>query len=219
MPERAPTRLSQDAADRDGRMGPSRSGPAPSPNECGDVAAAWAAHGCAVRRDSARRPAGSAERPRCVRPGSLARMTLIAGLPGSNSGRPACGKSSAVTPGSATRIHTSACKAPRPRSNSVAWRSCSRRACASGPSAVSTVRPFMAQSACGRHNETRWLQLSRVVDSDANSRTSARGSIRMPPRAVTAVMQASPCNRVTGSSAQRMNSAIAPNVPKLQFVS
>jgi hypothetical protein len=51
-------------------------------------------------------------------------------------------------------------------------------------------------------------------------RKCSRGSIRMPPRAVTAAAtRASPFDRATGSSASRMNSAIAPNVPKLQFVS
>ena len=202
-----------------------RRGRAPSPNGCVDAGAAGEARACAAPRDSAvgRRdrlkdldPSGAGANTRC---GLLARMTLIAGLPGSNKGRPACDNRSAVTFGAATRIHTSTCRAPRPRSNSMACRSSSRNACMSGPSAVSIVRPFMAQPACGRHNETRWLQLSRVVDSDANNRMCSRGSIRMPPRAVTAATRASPFERATASCASRSNSAIAPNVPKLQFAS
>ena len=64
----------------------------------------------------------------------------------------------------------------------------------------------------------RWFQLSRVVLSEANSRTPLGGSMRIPPRPVTAARTASLRDRVSGSSTSRVNSAIAPNVPKLQFV-
>src|SRR5262249_50041699 len=64
----------------------------------------------------------------------------------------------------------------------------------------------------------RWFQLSRVVLSEANSRTPLPGSMRIPPRSVMAARATLLCDRVSGSSASRANSAIAPNVPRLQFV-
>src|SRR5205085_9700989 len=61
-------------------------------------------------------------------------------------------------------------------------------------------------------------QLSRVVDSEANRRRSSRGSIRTPPRAVTAENDLLPFVMATGSSGSRMNSAIPPKVPRLHCV-
>ena len=89
----------------------------------------------------------------------------------------------ATTSGSAMRTQRSACKAPMPRSNRMPLRSSSRNACVSGPSSVRTARWFMAHWSSRRHNAMRWAQLSRVVDSEANSRKSPRGSMRTPPRA------------------------------------
>jgi hypothetical protein len=132
--------------------------------------------------------------------------------------RPACDRSSAATLASATRTQTSTCKAPRPRSNSVASRCCSRSASLSAPTSVSAVRWFIAHWRSGRHNAMRWFQLSRVVLSEANSRTPLPGSMRIPPRPVMTARATSLRDRVSGSSASRANSAIAPNVPKLQFV-
>ena len=66
-----------------------------------------------------------------------------------------------------------------------ASRSCARSAPRSGPSSVSTARRFIALSASGRQNATRWLQLCVVIVSNATGRRSGRASSRMPPRGVT----------------------------------
>ena len=64
----------------------------------------------------------------------------------------------------------------------------------------------------------RWFQLSRVVLSDANTRIASCGSMRMPPRAVTAARLVALRDKLTGSSGSLVNSAMAPNVPRLQPV-
>src|SRR5215472_10167258 len=76
----------------------------------------------------------------------------------------------------------------------------------------------MAHWRSGRHNAMRWFQLSRVVLSEANSRTPLPGSMRIPPRPVMAARATLLYDRVSGSSASRANSAIAPKVPRLQLV-
>ena len=78
------------------------------------------------------------------------------------------------------------------------------------------VGRIMAQLSLGRHSATRWLQLSLVVDSEAIKRRPAQGAMRRPPFAVTT--ETASCERSSdaGSPASRVNSAIAPKVPKLQ---
>ena len=97
-------------------------------------------------------------------------------------------------------------------------RSASRIASASGPSSVSTLRRCMAQASCGRHSATRWFQLSLVVLSEAKKRSPSTNRIRIAPRSVAAEKTAPVVSRSTGSSGSRMNSAMAPKVPRLQLV-
>ena len=84
-----------------------------------------------------------------------ARISPIAGLPGSNTARPACWRSCAAVSRSPMRTQKSACGAPRPRSNRIESRSSARSASRSAPSSVSTVRPPIAPSSSDRHSAMR----------------------------------------------------------------
>ena len=121
-----------------------------------------------------------------TRCGLAARITAIAPLPGSNSDRPVHVRSAATTSASPVRMQAFSCSVPSPRSNRTAERSCARRASVSGPISVRAVRRSIAQMSSGRHNETRWLQLCVVSDSEATGRISSCATIRKPPRAVMA---------------------------------
>ena len=134
-----------------------------------------------------------------TRCGLAARITLIAGFPGSNNGRPAYDMSCAATPGSATRTHRSTCKARRPRSNSGASRSCSRKASWCGQRREHAA-PVHGAAALRQADRNARVPALRVVLSEANRRTPAPASMRIAPREVIVARKASPRRSATGSS-------------------
>ena len=109
-----------------------------------------------------------------TRCGLVARITLIAGLPGVE---PAPRNARAAAP--RLRIghpHADSRPATRRCRGRTASRRGPRRAARPHPArvSVSTVRRFMAQRSAGRQSAMRWFQLSLVVVSNAISRMSGR---------------------------------------------
>jgi len=76
-------------------------------------------------------------------------------------------------------MHTSTCRQPRPRSNTMPDRSAGRRAAQSGPSSVRAARRLIAQRSLGRQSDAlvpafahrglgrNRLQRGRVQETDA----------------------------------------------------
>ena len=85
---------------------------------------------------------------------------------------------------------------------------------------VEAVRAIFADEASWKldgdlPNATRWLQSCVVIVSNATGRKFGRATSRMPPRGVTTDIDISSLAMSARSSGSRMNSAIAPKVPRL----